>query len=648
MKTITIFIPSAGLGERLRPITEHIPKPLLPILGKPILEIILEKVSKLPINKIGINLYHKREEIEERIKKSAFSYRIKTFAETEILGTGGALKNAEDFLKGQTFLVHNSDILSDIDLECLINHHLSSKNLITLAVHDYPEFNNVEINENGDFLGICGLNSKLKTLSPQSLSGDQNSKLIAFTGIAVYSPEFLRFLPEGVSSVVNVWLRAIKSGEVIGTFDVSGSYWRDIGTPQAYFNVLIDHLRDNGEGIYIHPSAKVKEDLWPDGWVVIEKECVIDKGVSLKNAILLPGTEIRADSNREDCIIGPGYSIKINGTRSAKTLIGIGGSDRNYYRIKKDNGSLVLMEARSNNPDFERHIEYSRFFKKYSIPVSELIEVNPDKKTALFEDLGDLSLYSWLRCPRNKKAIEEVYRHAIDILISIHSTLTSHVSECPLLKDRIFNYEHLRWETDYFIERFIKGIRNIKVKDISGLQDEFHRLALKVDSFPKTIIHRDFQSQNIMISKGGILRIVDYQGARIGPPAYDLISLLWDPYYRLEDGLSERLVDYYIQKITPFSSPLKLRGDRGGLRRGRGSYDSGGSEGRVKSPLPETLLPCSLQRHMQALGAYGFLSMVKGKKYFLKFVPEGLRLLKEDVSLAKNEYPELYRLVAGL
>ena len=238
----------------------------------------------------------------------------------------------------------------------------------------------------------------------------------------------------------------------------------------------------------------------------------------------------------------------------------------------------------------------------------------------------------------------------------MQTAVTEHITECPLLQKRIFDYEHLRWETSYFIERFVKGIRNISVKNISALDNEFHRLALKVDSIPKTIVHRDFQSQNIMITKWRIPRVVDYQGARIGPPAYDVVSLLRDPYYRLEDDLRERLLEYYDEKmgksftdkkcnatnpaLPPFHSPLGKGGHRG-VKEGKGGFFN-------KIQFEKTLLPCRLQRHMQALGAYGFLSKIKGKKYFLKYVPEGLRLLKEDVSLAKDEYQELYDLVISL
>jgi NDP-sugar pyrophosphorylase family protein len=146
---LSAFILAAGVGERLWPITDHIPKPLLPILGKPILQSILEKLSTLPINNIGINLHHKKESIEDWIKQSAFQKSVELFPENPVLGTGGALKNAEGFLKNGHFLVHNSDIFSDIDLGELIDFHLSSKNFVTLAVHDHPEFNKLEIDKEG-------------------------------------------------------------------------------------------------------------------------------------------------------------------------------------------------------------------------------------------------------------------------------------------------------------------------------------------------------------------------------------------------------------------------------------------------------------------------------------------------------------------
>lgn len=121
-----------------------------------------------------------------------------------------------------------------------------------------------------------------------------------------------------------------------------------------------------------------------------------------------------------------------------------------------------------------------------------------------------------------------------------------------------------------------------------------------------------------------IPRLIDYQGARMGPPAYDVSSILWDPYFRLDDSSRETLLHYYIQQMKKKDGKFK------------------------ESDFMESLKICRLQRHMQALGAYGFLFSKKGKGYFLKHILEGLRLLKEDILHVKSEYPALYELVIRL
>jgi NDP-sugar pyrophosphorylase family protein len=649
MNRLNVFILAAGHGERLKPITDHIPKPLIPILGKPVLQIVLERVSTLPINKIGVNLHHRRAAIETWISQSEFGNTIELFPEESILGTGGAMKHAEAFLQDSIFLLHNADILSDIDLVKLIEAHLSSGNLVTLAVHDYPQFNTVAVDEKGYLLGV----------GKKNIVPSQSARWLAFTGIAVYSPDFLTFLNHGASSVVDAWLKASSAGHKINTFDVTGCYWSDIGRPASYAKAVIDKLRYDGETIYIAPSVDGCEHVALDGYVVIENNNLLDQGIALKNAFVLPGSHVIGNSNYTNCVLGPGFKIDLTESDMfgssdipGALLIGTGGSDRKYYRIKKDDTPAVLMQSTAEDPDFQRHIEYTKFYKKHSVPVPELIDVDFERMSALFEDLGDLSLYSWLKCKRGIEQAEHMYKQALDMLISIHSGTYQHSAECPMLHKRLFDYEHLRWETSYFVESFVEGCRSMRIDNLSALHDEFHRLALLVDSFPKTVVHRDFQSQNIMITKGTVPRLLDYQGARIGPPAYDLVSILWDPYYRLDDALREKLLDYYISQmeINPPSPPLEKGGKKGVLKKGgeegvlkkeaQGVFLK--REGYFNKEFRDTLLPCRLQRHMQALGAYGFLSLKKGKRYFLKYVPEGLRLLKEDAALSQDSYPVLH------
>jgi aminoglycoside/choline kinase family phosphotransferase len=282
------------------------------------------------------------------------------------------------------------------------------------------------------------------------------------------------------------------------------------------------------------------------------------------------------------------------------------------------------MKCRQEDLDFERHIEFANFLQKLGIPVPELLEINSDNKQALFEDAGDISLYSFLKCPREDSQVETIYMKIIDALVLIHTRATQNSGGCQLIDERVFDYEHFRWETDYFINMFVKGERNISVQSKS-IDNELHQLALRADSFPKTVIHRDFQSQNIMIMNGRQLRVIDYQGAKKGPPAYDVASLLRDPYYRIRDDIRERLLEYYINQMQDAVTE---------------DFDT--------ALFRDSLITCSLQRHMQALGAYAFLSSEKGKKYFLKYIPEGLRLLKEDIVVTGNEYPQLFKLIREL
>jgi aminoglycoside/choline kinase family phosphotransferase len=368
----------------------------------------------------------------------------------------------------------------------------------------------------------------------------------------------------------------------------------------------------------------------------------------------MPGTEIFG--SHENCIIGPGYEIALaeldmqpatyaaqrkdvglagplfswfdgpalgKGSIAKASLVGLGGSDRRYFRVVKGTMSAVMMECKKDDPDYERHITYTKFFEANGIPVPKLLGTDEPGRRALFEDLGDLSLYSWLRFPHESGIVEAQYRSVLDILVGLHGRVSDHVDACPLLSSRIFDYDHLRWESAYFLERFVTGLKKARISDRKSLDDDLHNLAKTVSSFLPTVIHRDFQSQNIMV-RGGIPHVIDFQGARMAPPAYDVASILWDPYRRLDDTMRERLIAYYIEA-------MKKTGKE---------FDA--------NAFLETLLPCRLQRHMQALGAYGFLTVVKGKKYFLKHVPEAMRLLREETATAQNDYPVLHQLVSGL
>jgi NDP-sugar pyrophosphorylase family protein/aminoglycoside/choline kinase family phosphotransferase len=654
--SLTLFLPAAGLGERLRPITSHVPKPLLPIMGRPLLDIIIGKLSRVSSGRIGINLHYKKEMILDWVENSPYKNRITFFPEDPILGTGGALKNARAFLSAGPFLVHNSDILIDIDFERLIEEHISSGNIATLVTHDYQRFNNVIVDGKGRVLDVEKRGER-KTYPA-------GAKKVAFTGVAVYSAEILDFIPKGVSHVTSAWVSAARAGRRVQSVDFTGAYWNDIGTPAGYAGAILESMSRAGETIYVSPKARCK-NIQAEQYVILEAGSEVLEGSRLRNCIVLGA---RVSGINEDRIIGPDYSLPltdsdmqyplyaaeekavslseplfksyfpspykdfknirgqgadVNGTGDEKVpamLVGFGGSDRRYFRVRHDGMSAILMECLPRDRDFERHIEFTKFFTGNGVPVPKLLAEDEANKRALFEDLGDVSLYSWLRLPRDRERIQEIYRGIMEILAPLHAKAYEKTDNCLLLREKIFDYEHLRWETGYFLERFVRCLLGVEPDNTSELENEFHRLALLTDSFPKGVVHRDFQSQNIMIT-GGRPRVIDYQGARIGPPAYDLASVLWDPYYRLDEGMREEALSYYISLREEIDKTF------------------------LKEEFRKTLIPCRLQRHMQALGAYGFLSKVKGKKNFLKHVPEGFRLLQADIAESGGTYLALSRLI---
>ncbi len=647
MVPLTIFLPAAGLGERLRPVTEHLPKPLLPVLGRPLIGIILGKLTSACKGRIGVNLHYKGDLIRAWFNSSPYADRVTYFPEDPILGTGGALKNAERFLSAGHFIVHNADILLDISFNKLIETHFASGNIATLATHRHPALSNVVIDDSDRVIDV-------ENPGESRPNPGRAARRTAYTGIAVYSPDILRFLPSGVSHATTAWLAASKAGYKVQTVDFTGSYWSDVGNPVTYARAVLDALQMVGETAFRFSTARIG-DIDVDGYAVFENNSTIRDGSRLRNCIVMPGTTV--SGAYENAIIGPGYVVPLpedevqpsshaahrkdmgladplfayfdasatgeKGSIGKAILIGLGGSDRRYFRVRKGKRIAVLMESGPQDQDYERHIVYTKFFQSCGIPVPRLLGTDEPRKRALFEDLGDLSLYTLLRFIADPGRIETLYQRVLDILVRLHVHASEKVDDCPLLASRIFDYDHLRWETSYFLERFVVGLRRADVDDRRGIEDEFHQLARSVSAFLPTIIHRDFQSQNIMV-QGSVPHVIDYQGARMAPPAYDVASVLWDPYHRLDESMRDRLFAYYIEQMVAASQ----------------AFDS--------KAFLDTLLPCRLQRHMQALGAYGFLSQVKGKKYFLKHVPEALRLLKDETAKAKQDYPALYRLVSRL
>lgn len=618
------FILAAGFSKRLRPITEHIPKPLLPIAGEVLLDYVYNLLKSSGIEQIGINLHYKADKIEKYIKEREIPLYL--FHEKEILNTGGAIYNARDFLKDSTFLVHNADIYWDGNLKEAIQWHIDTGNSITLLVHDYPPDNKLIIDKDDNFIGIYP-SASLKSL--------------AFTGVAIYNPDVLELLPKGSSSVIDLWLKTKAQGLKVKVFPVTYTFWYDIGTPKGYARAIFDKLKRSFASLYVHPTSTGCELIEPFGNIVIERDVSIKKKFTGKNIIILPETEFSPETPLiSDYIVGKDFKLSIFEWHGEKEILTHGGSTRNYFR--KDDKVFCLWDEL--NQEFDKTITIGKFLKLKGFPVADIIDVRKEQKLIIFEDLGNLTLYSFLQCKRNYEEILNLYRKIIEHVANLHLKISSESKKLEGILPK-FDYTYFRWESEYFLEECVKGLFKINLSTLQDtflldLQQELHLIAEKLTKAKKVILHRDLQSQNIMLklhnschshaqstdksSFNYEVYFVDYQSARLGPAAYDIASLLWDPYVEINDEIKQELVKYYLEKAFEFSASLN------------------------PSIFLEELSMCRIQRHMQALGAYGFLSLKRGKKNFLKFIPSAIKLLYQDIEECPIELPRLEELTLQL
>ena len=233
------MILAAGLGTRLRPLTDNRPKALVEINGRTLLEITLSRLRKFGVNEVIINVHHFADMIVEYLKTNDnFGMRVEVSREEELLDTGGGLKKAAHFFAGDSsrpdssgqepFIVHNVDVLSAIDLRRMVRFHTENQALATLAVQDRKTSRYLLFD---DQLQLCG--RRFADDQPKLVGGCEQVQSLAFSGIHVISPRLLAMMTEdGAFSIITSYLRLAAQGEKILAFRADEYYWRDLGKPE--------------------------------------------------------------------------------------------------------------------------------------------------------------------------------------------------------------------------------------------------------------------------------------------------------------------------------------------------------------------------------------------------------------------------------
>ncbi len=622
---------AAGFGKRLMPLTGLLPKPLLPVCGKPMLDLALDAVCGAGAKRIAVNTHHLAPLIEAHLKASRFNACAELFHEPEILGTGGPLVNAKRLLSDcDAFLLHNGDILSDFDLKALLKAHLESGTIATMAVLDGPE--NRLLVSDGKVIDILG---RLGAKAPEG------AKTLTYAGIAAFSPKIFEFLPEKpvFCSIIDAILKAMAQNPgCVSAFAPPKPFWSDIGSFEQYFSAHEALLTKGIEGRRILDGRKgphlfatgceVAKGAKLSGFISASGNCRIEEGASVCNCILLEGAKLSRGERRRNEIIGAnGFSAHRDqpALASLKILAALGdgwqatslveqGSDRRFYRIRTPGkASKALMVSSPSDQDFQRFLSLGAFFHENRLFTPEIYASDAAEFSVLMEDLGDDTLYDQLATGDEP---ESLYGKVVDALASFQARGTEAIERASF-PIRVFDRDYLRWESSYFMENFIKGLCRLQVCDaeMEAVSAELDALAAKAFALPRTLMHRDFQSQNILLP-GGSPRFVDFQGARLGPYAYDIASLVKDPYAMLPKAFREKLLVRHHRSLTALSKPLSSL-----------SYERYREDFRL----------CALQRNMQALGAYGFLSLKKRKLKYLLYAEPCLSLLKEGLEEGAND-----------
>ena len=227
------MILAAGLGTRLRPLTDDRPKALVELAGRTLLDITLSRLRSFGVRKVIINVHHRAEMIVEYLKKNDnFGMGIEVSREEILLDTGGGLKKAAYFFlrdpAEQPFIVHNVDVISTIDLGRMVQFHTESQALATLAVQDREASRYLLFDQEHR---LCGRRAA-RDSKPELVGSPEKVQELAFSGIHVISPPFLTMMiEEGVFSVIDCYLRLASQAEKIVGFRADEYYWRDLGKP---------------------------------------------------------------------------------------------------------------------------------------------------------------------------------------------------------------------------------------------------------------------------------------------------------------------------------------------------------------------------------------------------------------------------------
>jgi len=537
---------AAGYGTRLLPYSAHTPKPLFTLNRRPLLDIIIRRLLAAGADTIIVNTHHRHDQIADFLSRQDYAPSIVTRHEPDILGTGGAIRNTADIWQGQPLLVVNSDIYTDIDFKAFARFHADHGQPASLVLCHDPDFNSVAVDGNGRIAGFRGRSSQ---------GSEKGFRLMTFTGIQIIADTILDYLPSGgFAHSIDAYQAMIADGHALCAWVPSDFQWSDLGTPDRY--------RCVARNLMARKALLRREEAMPEGAVEWQP---------------LPGD----------------------------------GSDRQWYRLRAGQTRMIVadhgIKPSLATCEAEAFVAIGHHLKAMGLPVPRIYLEDAFAGLVFMEDLGSQNLQARVLASPHLSSIQNDYGRLIDILLDMSFAGGNQFNPDWTWQTR--RYDHsvvLTAECRYFTEAFLGGYLGLRMP-YETLAHEYRHLADTIATIrPLGFMHRDFQSRNIMV-RDNRFYLIDFQGGRIGPPHYDLASLLIDPYVNLPVTLRETLLTYFCDQLAA----------RAGI---------------ASSDARHAYRYCALSRNLQILGAYGFLSRQKGKPSFERYIPPAAMSLQHNLS----------------
>lgn len=299
------FVLGAGLGTRLRPLTDECPKPLVPVFHKPLITFALDHLIAAGVDSFLINTHHCASRYAEHFSDGVYRDRKVTLLhEPVLLGTGGGIKNAQTGLGDRPFLVYSGDILTDIDLEPLIEAHFSAGNDVTLALR-----------ETGFGSSIAVRDGRVVDIGNRYGQGGGYD----FANVSVWNPSVFSRIPSGQAlSFVPVLSDWIGEGGKIGGVILNDRGWFNIGSRKEYFAVhrtiheegwRPDYLPDKAWPIRVSPEARIAATARIEGYSAVGPGVDVGEGAVVRDSILWAGAKIASRSQLNACIVRDGRRV---------------------------------------------------------------------------------------------------------------------------------------------------------------------------------------------------------------------------------------------------------------------------------------------------------------------------------------------------